>query len=149
MDNSVSVDRTHLAVSTEQVHIKVKLILPFTMVAMVTCISNPCSTNCYLTSYQCFPPCSTSSPHTTHTHTHTHSGSSGDHEKWSKGLITATAQNFARELMETPSNHMTPTMFVDTVSNHLGSIRISSGTKLEVVPRFVNLAHPMKSFSLQ
>ena len=75
--------------------------------------------------------------HTTHT-THTHSGSSGDHEKWSKGLITATAQNFARELMETPSNHMTPTMFVDTVSSHLGNIRISSGTKLEVVPRFAN-----------
>ena len=56
----------------------------------------------------------------------------------------ATAQNFARELMETPSNHMTPTMFVDTVSSRLGDIRISSGTKLEVVPRFVNLARPMK-----
>ena len=56
----------------------------------------------------------------------------------------AEAQNFARQLMETPSNHMTPTMFVDTVNSQLGAVKISSGTKLEVVPRFVNLAHPMK-----
>ena len=56
----------------------------------------------------------------------------------------AEAQNFARQLMETPSNHMTPTMFADTVSSQLGAVKISSGTKLEVVPRFVNLAHPMK-----
>ena len=39
---------------------------------------------------------------------------------------------------------MTPTMFVDTVNSQLGAVKISSGTKLEVVPRFVNLAHPMK-----
>ena len=52
----------------------------------------------------------------------------------------AEAQNFARQLMETPSNHMTPTMFVDTVNSQLGAVKISSGTKLEVVPGFVNLS---------
>ncbi|KAK7868803.1 hypothetical protein R5R35_003644 [Gryllus longicercus] len=35
----------------------------------------------------------------------------GDKEKWSKGLKVAEAQNLARQLMDTPANHMTPTLF--------------------------------------
>ena len=64
------------------------------------------------------------------------SGSKADLEKWSKGFVTATAQNFARELMETPSNLMTPTKFVEAVSHQLGEVRVSSEGKLEVVPMY-------------
>lgn len=43
--------------------------------------------------------------------------------KWKRGCILAEAQNFARDLMESPSNLMTPTKFVETVSNKLGRVR--------------------------
>lgn len=35
--------------------------------------------------------------------------------EWERGKTMAEAQNFARKLMETPANLMTPTIFVDTV----------------------------------
>uniref|UniRef100_A0A8W7K854 Cytosol aminopeptidase n=1 Tax=Anopheles albimanus TaxID=7167 RepID=A0A8W7K854_ANOAL len=40
-------------------------------------------------------------------------------EDWQRGVIIAEAQNFARVLMETPANHMTPTIFADTVRERL------------------------------
>ena len=40
--------------------------------------------------------------------------------QWARGCVLAEGQNFARWLMETPSNHMTPTDFVDAVLHKLG-----------------------------
>lgn len=37
-------------------------------------------------------------------------------EEWEKGVIAAGSQNFARHLMETPSNHKFPLMFADIIS---------------------------------
>lgn len=56
-------------------------------------------------------------------------------EAWSKGVITASAQNFARQLMETPSNMMTPTIFVETVTKRLGELQQSTVGKLEIIAR--------------
>lgn len=36
-------------------------------------------------------------------------------EDFEKGCILAECQNFARLLMETPANHMTPSIFASTV----------------------------------
>lgn len=44
------------------------------------------------------------------------------HKLWQDGLLLSGAQNFARELMETPSNHMTPTIFADTLTNRLSGL---------------------------
>ena len=63
---------------------------------------------------------------------------SGDYmekEAWSRGHTLATVQNFARMLMETPSNHMTPTKFVEAVSQRLGEIERERRRKIEVRPR--------------
>ena len=58
--------------------------------------------------------------------------------KWSRGCILGSAQNFARELMESPANHMTPTMFVEAVSNKLGRMRhsLTNPSSLQVIPRY-------------
>ncbi|KAK6186514.1 hypothetical protein SNE40_008540 [Patella caerulea] len=40
---------------------------------------------------------------------------------WSQGCILANSQNFARWLMETPANKMTPTIFAESVKERLGS----------------------------
>ncbi len=47
------------------------------------------------------------------------------------------AQNFARELTESPSNHMTPTRFVDAVSSRLGEVVREGGEpgRLAIIPR--------------
>ena len=51
----------------------------------------------------------------------------------------ASAQNFARELMETPSNHLTPSLFVDTVNGRIGEIRhtLANPLALQSIPRQV------------
>lgn len=36
---------------------------------------------------------------------------SGNKDEWTRGLILSEAQNFARRLMDTPANYMTPTLF--------------------------------------
>lgn len=41
---------------------------------------------------------------------------------WKYGSIVATAQNFARDLMEMPCNYLTPAKFVEIVSNKLSSV---------------------------
>ena len=60
-------------------------------------------------------------------------------EAWARGVKVATAQNFARELSEMPSNHMTPTHFVDAVSSRLGQVVREAGEpgKLAILPRSV------------
>ena len=55
---------------------------------------------------------------------------------WSNGSVIANAQNFARWLMETPSNHMTPSAFVDAVSTRLGNLESDVKSKLEIMPRY-------------
>ena len=56
---------------------------------------------------------------------------------WERGRVLADAQNFARDLMDTPSNLLTPTMFVDRVSERLGVVgqEATDPTTLRVVPR--------------
>ena len=41
---------------------------------------------------------------------------------WKYGTTVATAQNFARELMEMPCNHLTPATFVEIVCDKLSSV---------------------------
>ncbi|XP_050069645.1 cytosol aminopeptidase-like isoform X1 [Anopheles maculipalpis] len=43
---------------------------------------------------------------------------------WERGVIIAEAQNFARVLMETPANHMTPSIFADTVKQRLSAANV-------------------------
>ena len=47
-------------------------------------------------------------------------------------MLLSGAQNFARELMETPSNLMTPTIFADTLTKRLSDLET-----VEVYTRYV------------
>ena len=57
-------------------------------------------------------------------------------EVWSRGCVLAEAQNFARWLMDTPSNHMTPTNFVHSVSKRLGQLDSKVKSRIELCPRY-------------
>eukprot|EP01132_Coremiostelium_polycephalum_P005704 gene5704-7098_t len=61
---------------------------------------------------------------------------------WEEGKVVAAAQNFARVLMETPANLMTPTLFCQKVSEQLKSL-IDSG-KVEMVVRDVEWVKAQK-----
>ena len=63
-------------------------------------------------------------------------------KQWSRGCILGSAQNFARDLMETPSNHMTPTMFVEAVNSKIGEV-FPDPHGIEVIPRFVHHTNAM------
>jgi aminopeptidase len=54
---------------------------------------------------------------------------------WSRGCVLADAQNFARWLMETPSNHMTPGAFVDSVIKRLAQLPADTKNQMEINPR--------------
>ena len=54
--------------------------------------------------------------------------------EWNRGCVMASAQNFARELKETPSNLLTPSLFVEAVGERLGSEAIQN---LDFIPRCV------------
>ncbi|KAK2575899.1 hypothetical protein KPH14_007267 [Odynerus spinipes] len=45
-------------------------------------------------------------------------------EEWQRGIIKATAQNWARQLADTPANLMTPTIFAKEVSSTLAELGI-------------------------
>ena len=45
----------------------------------------------------------------------------------------ASAQNFARELKEMPSNMLTPSLFVEVVGERLNEV---AGENLEFIPRY-------------
>ncbi|CAH1782982.1 unnamed protein product [Owenia fusiformis] len=49
---------------------------------------------------------------------------------WKTGRILAEGQNFARSLMETPSNHLTPLKFAETIQEQIGNIK-----GVEITPR--------------
>ncbi|KAJ2721939.1 hypothetical protein GGI07_003643 [Coemansia sp. Benny D115] len=42
--------------------------------------------------------------------------------EWTKGQIFAEAQNWARDLMNTPANHMTPQIFAEEVKKEVGAL---------------------------
>ncbi|KAF7686780.1 cytosol aminopeptidase [Silurus meridionalis] len=44
---------------------------------------------------------------------------SGNDEAWAKGVLYGEGQNLARRLMEAPANHVTPTVFADTIEQKL------------------------------
>ncbi|XP_062864778.1 cytosol aminopeptidase isoform X2 [Trichomycterus rosablanca] len=46
---------------------------------------------------------------------------SGDAEAWQKGVLYGEGQNLARRLMEAPANHVTPTVFADTIEQKLAA----------------------------
>ena len=49
---------------------------------------------------------------------------------WETGLIYAEAQNFARTLMKTPANYMTPTKFTEYVQSKFDGL-----SKVEIIVR--------------
>src|SRR5207248_10238070 len=49
---------------------------------------------------------------------------------WETGLIYAEAQNFARTLMKTPANYMTPTKFTEYVQSKFNGL-----SKVEIIVR--------------
>ena len=60
------------------------------------------------------------------------SGSSAIKHDWKEGCILGEGQNFARKLMETPANLLTPRLFTEQVTGRLS--RLSS---IEVIVRYV------------
>ncbi|KAJ2551312.1 hypothetical protein EV175_003738 [Coemansia sp. RSA 1933] len=49
-------------------------------------------------------------------------GAADASSKWDAGAVYAAAQNYARDLMNTPANHMTPTMFADRVRAEMAGL---------------------------
>lgn len=47
-----------------------------------------------------------------------------DEACWEEGVIQADAQNIARRLADTPSNHMTPTIFCENAQDILSNLGI-------------------------
>uniref|UniRef100_A0A8C4RPN8 Cytosol aminopeptidase n=1 Tax=Erpetoichthys calabaricus TaxID=27687 RepID=A0A8C4RPN8_ERPCA len=47
---------------------------------------------------------------------------SSNTESWQKGVLYAEGQNFARYLMESPANHMTPSCFANKIQQRLKSV---------------------------
>ena len=64
---------------------------------------------------------------------HEPSGSSSVKQDWEKGWILGEGQNFARELMETPANLLTPRLFAEKVTE-----RLSRLASVEVIVRYIN-----------
>lgn len=50
-------------------------------------------------------------------------------DEWKKGAVYAEAQNFCKILMDTPANHMTPTVFCQTVQEKFANL---PNVKIEV-----------------
>ncbi len=42
-----------------------------------------------------------------------------DSAAWQKGVLYGDGQNLARQLMEAPANHITPTVFANTIEQKL------------------------------
>jgi len=61
-------------------------------------------------------------------------GADSDGQGWHRGLILGRAQNFARELMETPANYLTPSLFCDQAQQALSDLPV------EVVVRDIDWA---------
>lgn len=46
-------------------------------------------------------------------------------EEWLNGVRLGSAQNFARDLMECPANHLTPTLFVAEVIQQMKGLPVN------------------------
>lgn len=55
---------------------------------------------------------------------------SGDQKAWEKGVLFASGQNLARQLMESPANEMTPTKFAEIIEKNIKSA--SSKTEVHI-----------------
>ncbi|KAF9165654.1 bleomycin hydrolase [Mortierella sp. AD011] len=55
-------------------------------------------------------------------------------QAFKQGLVQAKAQNFARTLMETPSNNMTPTLFVERFTKEIEALGVDA-SKLKITVR--------------
>ncbi|EHA99022.1 Cytosol aminopeptidase [Heterocephalus glaber] len=69
---------------------------------------------------------------------------SGDQEAWQKGVLFASGQNLARQLMETPANEMTPTRFAEIIEKNLRGA--SSKTEVHIRPKCWIKEQEMGSF---
>ncbi|KAI9138243.1 cytosol aminopeptidase family, catalytic domain-containing protein [Paraphysoderma sedebokerense] len=54
------------------------------------------------------------------------SSNSKNNYNWQTGKVYADSQNFARELMETPANHLTPRIFCDVVAKKFEELSLDS-----------------------
>lgn len=73
---------------------------------------------------------------------------STDIPTWEKGVLYAEGQNLARLLMETPANHLTPTIFANTIEEKVAP----HAERLIVKKRFVfysSLRPPSCTFYIQ
>ena len=61
-----------------------------------------------------------------------HERSSSIKRDWKEGCILGEGQNFARELMETPANLLTPRLFTEKVTE-----RLSRLPSVEIIVRYV------------
>ncbi|ESO98387.1 hypothetical protein LOTGIDRAFT_231435 [Lottia gigantea] len=68
---------------------------------------------------------------------------SDNQESWKKGVILGNSQNFARLLMETPANKMTPSIFANTVQNRLGT---ESGVSVQIRDKYWAESKKMDAF---
>lgn len=64
-------------------------------------------------------------------------------QSFDHGLVQAKAQNLARSLMETPSNHMTPKLFVERFIKETGDLGVDS-QRLRVLVRDQSWAEEQK-----
>ncbi|KAM5285182.1 cytosol aminopeptidase isoform 2-T2 [Hipposideros larvatus] len=69
---------------------------------------------------------------------------SGDQEAWQKGVLFASGQNLARQLMETPANEMTPTRFAEIIEKNLRGA--SNKTDIHIRPKSWIKEQEMGSF---
>jgi leucyl aminopeptidase len=56
-------------------------------------------------------------------------GRTEDKAAWERGVALAEGQNFARHLMEAPANKMTPTIFVQLVTERLKGCSVTARYK--------------------
>ena len=56
----------------------------------------------------------------------------GMEKAWSRGIIVGESQNFARYLMELPSNYKTPTKLANIIEDRLAALK-----GVEIIVRYV------------
>lgn len=67
---------------------------------------------------------------------------STDLPRWEKGVLYAEGQNLARLLMEAPANHLTPTIFANTIEEKVAPL----AERLTIKKRFVLLSSSLREF---
>ena len=57
-------------------------------------------------------------------------------DEWVHGLRLGNAQNFARELMECPANHLTPSLFVAEVLKQMENLPVEITSRYPILFMF-------------